>query len=144
MPKMTRSQRFWAWFLQMKRKERGLLPVEDDINIIFGDGWTREGLRTFEYNTSVAVNPALEIVGVVPGATYAVTFNCSIFTGTGGQCIARLGWDLTGNDLLMFNAVGTYSAAAKCGPDNDKLRFIIDTNATVTRLSIKDLFVRRL
>ena len=117
-----------------------LFPAGVDLGggIVLGEGWNREGLRTFEWNaTTVAVNPALVIKGLVAGGAYRLSFSTTIFTGTGtvpvfvGTAIA----DVT------ISATGSVDVGVVAGATSDELSFVITTNATMTRIAIKELYI---
>jgi hypothetical protein len=106
---------------------------------VLGEGWSYAGGRAFQWAApTTEVNPALAFSGVVPGATYRVIIQVTEFTGTGNATVT-LGD--AGSPIATITGVQTIDWVGKANVVDDLFKIVINTNATVTSLTIKNLFV---
>lgn len=123
------------------RRRRLIEPgITIDPPLSIGEGWAPLGGGAWEWNApTTEVNPELTFSGLVEGGVYNVACLVTIFTGTGSMTVTLGGT----TPIMTFIMPGTRLVQAVAEATNDELKFIINTNATVTRVAVKDIQITR-
>jgi len=108
-----------------------------------GSGWTlSSGKARFTNNGTLNYFSSLsQVVGIIVGMTYDITFTISNFTNTSGTLLVNLGF--YGNTIAhTVNANGTYTVSVVCEV-TPILSFWSSSNNTGDRFDIDDISVLR-